>query len=375
MHMSSTREDENDSNIHGGEKEIESQETNETSKHDNLIQITNFNESNGRTQTRKRPRYSLGLGKNRPLTSTPDIDNDPNSISASSQEQVTAALNWNAPEPVSKPDLPNSQRKRSRYNLGVGKNAPVGGISNQSIGSLRYLANSVGNTANSATNGDSNYGTNDNESNVQRGDKRTRTRRLLTLGGEESARLTKAVWDEGHFDQKDKRTNGAADSILPAAIQLGEKATITGAADEINVDKQIASADDEKDAKHDKQSIVGVTTYEQIDLSVPPSVYSLGSYTLNNTNSEIESSEPIDLVWDLMRSEAQTEAEREPLLVSFLYSTILNHPSLESALSFHLANRLSSPAMLSTQIMSLIREALDADPEFRRNLRYVCSSL
>jgi len=234
---------------------------------------------------------------------------------------------------------------------------------------LRNLANSVGNAAESATNGDLSYDINEDKSSVQRGDKRTRTRHLLTLGGEESVRLTKAVWDKGHFDQKDKRTNGSADTILPSAIEVSEKATIIGAADGINIDKQFVSAGDEKYAKHDKQSIIGVTTYEQIDLSVPSSVYSLGSYTSNNTNAEIESSEPIDLVWDLMRSEAQTEAEREPLLVSFLYSTILNHPTLESALSFHLANRLSSPAMLSTQIMSLIREALDADPEFRRNLR------
>ena len=104
-----------------------------------------------------------------------------------------------------------------------------------------------------------------------------------------------------------------------------------------------------------------VTDYRDIDLSVPESVYSLGSSS--------NSSQPIDLVWDLMRKEAYIEASREPLLVSFLYSTILNHPTLESALSFHLANRLSSQSILSTQMMSLIREALDADPEFRRNLR------
>jgi serine O-acetyltransferase len=70
-----------------------------------------------------------------------------------------------------------------------------------------------------------------------------------------------------------------------------------------------------------------------------------------------------------MQVEARREAEREPLLVSFLHSTILNHYSLESALAFHLANRLSSPAMISTQVMSLIREALDESPVFRRSLR------
>jgi serine O-acetyltransferase len=52
-----------------------------------------------------------------------------------------------------------------------------------------------------------------------------------------------------------------------------------------------------------------------------------------------------------------------------MYSTILNHDTLESALAFHLANLLSSPAMISTQIQSLILEALDHSPKFRRSLR------
>lgn len=77
----------------------------------------------------------------------------------------------------------------------------------------------------------------------------------------------------------------------------------------------------------------------------------------------------MDIVWDLLRQEAKTEAEREPLLVSFLYSTILNHLSLESALAFHLANRLASPSMDSIQIMNIILDALDKDPNFARFLR------
>ena len=95
--------------------------------------------------------------------------------------------------------------------------------------------------------------------------------------------------------------------------------------------------------------------FEDIDLSVPLSVYDPD----NN----------IDLVWDLMRYEANEEAIREPILVSFLYSTILNHPTLESALAFHLANKLSAPAMIATQINDLMREALDASMTFRRSLR------
>lgn len=77
----------------------------------------------------------------------------------------------------------------------------------------------------------------------------------------------------------------------------------------------------------------------------------------------------IDTVWQVMRYEAMQEAQREPLLVSFLFSTILNHETLESALAFHLANLLSSPAMISTEVMSLCLEALHKSEEFRKSLR------
>ena len=70
-----------------------------------------------------------------------------------------------------------------------------------------------------------------------------------------------------------------------------------------------------------------------------------------------------------MRWEAYQEAEREPLLVSFLYSSILNHESLESSLAFLLANKLSSPAMISTQINSLILDALQNDESIGRAIR------
>jgi len=95
--------------------------------------------------------------------------------------------------------------------------------------------------------------------------------------------------------------------------------------------------------------------YEDIDQSICEQVY--------------DPSRNIDLVWSLLQKEAKIEAEREPLLVSFLYSTILNHPNLESALAFHLANRLTSPSMDSIQIMNIILDALMYSPTFRRDLR------
>jgi serine O-acetyltransferase len=95
--------------------------------------------------------------------------------------------------------------------------------------------------------------------------------------------------------------------------------------------------------------------WEDIDPSLPLSVY--------------DPDHGIDLVWTLMRQEAQREAAREPLLVSFIYSTILNHASLESALAFHLSNRLASSAMLSTQVMSLFQEAFGHNEPYPQSSR------
>ena len=69
-----------------------------------------------------------------------------------------------------------------------------------------------------------------------------------------------------------------------------------------------------------------------------------------------------DLVWSNMRKDARFEAAREPLLASFMHATILSHNSLERSVAFHLANLLSSPAMISTQIQALILEVSTTCP-------------
>lgn len=268
-----------------------------------------------------RPRYELGVGKNMPIATqgddnaaqpkNGDVDLNLQSLNAMFPSQLdvpNAASNWNVPEPAKK------KPKRQKYDMGVGKHSPVSGTP--------------------SSEGDQN---NEEEGNYGYGT----TTRLLHKGDEESARLTKAVWDRDHFKE--------------------DSATASSRVDSVDSTRYVPKDSEEKTIPNTQQQTI--TDYQEIDLSIPQSVYSLGSSSSSN------SSEPVDLVWDLMRQEAYREASREPLLVSFLYSTILNHPTLESALAFHLANRLSSPTMLSTQIMSLIREALDSDIDFRRNLR------
>lgn len=150
-------------------------------------------------------------------------------------------------------------------------------------------------------------------------------RRKMIARDQESAILRGALWDEEHFSQKEQQT--------PMAVSLPRTDFTTS-----------------PDSPPRPTAF-----YPNIDLSIPDSVYTEGK---------------VDLVWDLLRWEAYQEVQREPLLVSFLYSTILNHQSLESSLSFMLANRLQSPGMMiSTQLQSIIYSSLQGCPTFRRALR------
>ena len=68
-----------------------------------------------------------------------------------------------------------------------------------------------------------------------------------------------------------------------------------------------------------------------------------------------------DTMWIAIRSETQHSAENEPLLASFLHATILNHTTLENALSFILANKLASSTLLPISLMELILSAFSSD--------------
>lgn len=76
-----------------------------------------------------------------------------------------------------------------------------------------------------------------------------------------------------------------------------------------------------------------------------------------------------DKFWAAMQEEARHAAEEEPLLASFLFATLLNHPTLHSALAFHLANKLASPAMPSTMLMRMFETVMDEAPEFCTGVR------
>ena len=64
----------------------------------------------------------------------------------------------------------------------------------------------------------------------------------------------------------------------------------------------------------------------------------------------------VDPVWHRIRTEAETLASEEPFMASLAHSVVLHHATLEHALSYRLAQKLSSPEMSPL----LLREMADA---------------
>ncbi|XP_057841988.2 probable serine acetyltransferase 2 isoform X3 [Cryptomeria japonica] len=82
--------------------------------------------------------------------------------------------------------------------------------------------------------------------------------------------------------------------------------------------------------------------------------------------SELMSADPI---WAAMRAEARLEAEKEPLLSSYLYASILAHSCFERALGFVLANRLQNPTLLATQLMDIFDDVFTNDADIQQTIR------
>lgn len=77
----------------------------------------------------------------------------------------------------------------------------------------------------------------------------------------------------------------------------------------------------------------------------------------------------IDPLWDTLQQQARQQADGEPVLASFLYATILNHSTLETAISFHLANKLDSPALPAMLVREVFDEAFAKDSSIAEALR------
>jgi serine O-acetyltransferase len=76
-----------------------------------------------------------------------------------------------------------------------------------------------------------------------------------------------------------------------------------------------------------------------------------------------------DGFWDQIQSEVRREAEREPVLVSFLFASVLRHRKLEDALGVILANKLQTQDVPAILLRDLINEALAEDVSIRASIR------
>ena len=70
-----------------------------------------------------------------------------------------------------------------------------------------------------------------------------------------------------------------------------------------------------------------------------------------------------DELWQQLRTEAEQVVQQEPLLASYVYARVLNHDSLESALSFILANKLSDDVMSVETVLELFDNAFSTSPQ------------
>ena len=76
-----------------------------------------------------------------------------------------------------------------------------------------------------------------------------------------------------------------------------------------------------------------------------------------------------DGFWEQIQAEARLEAQREPMLVSFLFATVLAHKRLEDGLATILANKLHTPELPAILLRDLIGEALSDDASIRASVR------
>lgn len=90
------------------------------------------------------------------------------------------------------------------------------------------------------------------------------------------------------------------------------------------------------------------------------------------TNSGVRAGEQlqtIDPIWDSIRIEAERSVAQDPLLAAFLYSTILNQPSLESAVIHRVCERLDHPDLKANLLRQIFMEMAEDWREWGAVLR------
>ncbi|MFB2552163.1 serine O-acetyltransferase [Ensifer soli] len=77
----------------------------------------------------------------------------------------------------------------------------------------------------------------------------------------------------------------------------------------------------------------------------------------------------IDPIWDALRQEAALAAEREPVLATFFYATVLNQASLEESVIHRISERLDHADVSASVIRQAFLDLRDEMPEWGKILR------
>ncbi|WP_018692805.1 serine O-acetyltransferase [Algicola sagamiensis] len=75
-------------------------------------------------------------------------------------------------------------------------------------------------------------------------------------------------------------------------------------------------------------------------------------------------------LWDQLVDEALQLSTDEPILSSFLHSTVIRHHHIASALSFILANKLSDTVVSAISIKEIMDEAFESEPQLAQFASY-----
>lgn len=85
-----------------------------------------------------------------------------------------------------------------------------------------------------------------------------------------------------------------------------------------------------------------------------------------SASSKIDAMDPI---WDTIRKEAEEVAVSDPVLAAFVYTTILNQPSLEEAVIHRVCERLDHPDISANLLRQSYLEMLADEPSWGNVLR------
>ncbi len=79
--------------------------------------------------------------------------------------------------------------------------------------------------------------------------------------------------------------------------------------------------------------------------------------------------QPVDPIWSSIRNEASESVANDPLMAAFIYSTVLNHETLEDAVIHRVAERLDYSDIGADLIRQTYAAMLREDDAFRRTVR------